>query len=138
MTRKIPLILIGLIFLLTLKSCCIGVKEEYLGSNMYLSEYDIIDRKILYQTSSCATSGVEIVPMTVLEISYDDNWIIAKSGNKRENSDIEYWIIKNRYLKKPLTSEIIKKNTTQFTNYSSFKSYLIDNDIDLELKKIDN
>lgn len=71
--------------LIVLNSCCFGAKENYLGNNIYLSEYDNVDRRILYQEESCATSGIEIVPMTVLEIAHNSEWIIAKSEIKERN-----------------------------------------------------
>jgi hypothetical protein len=127
-------LLISLLFVLN--SCCFGVKEDYLGNNIYLSEYDNVDRRILYQTESCASSGDEIVPMTVLEISYDSDWIIAKSGEKRNNTDFKYWIIKNNYDNLP-NSETIIQNTTEFVDFNLFKSFLIENKVNLELKKIE-
>ena len=133
---KTPLIFINLTLLIVLNSCCFGAKENYLGNNIYLSEYDNVDRRILYQEESCATSGIEIVPMTVLEIAHNSEWIIAKSGNKRAESDFRYWVIKNNYDQFP-GSETVKKNTTEFDNYDLFKSFLIDKNINLELKKID-
>ncbi len=136
MTVKIKFTFIFLSLLFVFNSCCIGSKEDYLGNNIYLSEYDNVDRRILYQTGSCAVSGVEIVPMTVLEISHNSNWIIAKSGNKRTQTDFKYWIIKNSYEHNP-NSETIKKNTTEFDDYELFKAYLADNNINLKLEKID-
>jgi hypothetical protein len=68
---------------------------------MYLSEYDNVDRRILFSEETCSGSGVEIVPMTVLEFAYNSQWIIAKSGNKRTGIDIHYWIIKNGYEVEP-------------------------------------
>lgn len=133
---KTPLIFINLTLLIVLNSCCFGAKENYLGNNIYLSEYDNVDRRILYQEESCATSGIEIVPMTVLEIGHNSEWIIAKSGNKRAESDFKYWVIKNNYDEFP-GSESVKKNTTESDNYDLFKSFLIDKNINLELKKID-
>ena len=132
----------GLYFLITiiaLSSCCIGAYEEYLGNNMYLSEYDNIDRRILYQEYECASSGIEIIPMTVLEIAHNENWIIAKTGYGREKTErkyFEYWIIVNNYevLPKP---ERIKENTTKFANKKEFESFLSENKITLKLKKID-
>ena len=85
--------LILLIVAAGLNSCCFSAKEDYLGNNLYLSEYDNVDRRILFQKESCATTGTEIVPMTVLEIAYNSDWIIAKSGSKRKQINFEYWII---------------------------------------------
>jgi hypothetical protein len=134
MKTAINFLFLSLLFVLN--SCCLGSKEEYLGNNLYLSEYDNNDIRILYQEQSCATSGIEIVSMTVLEISYNSEWIIAKSGDKRAQSDYKYWIIKNNYDQLP-NSETIKKNTTEFDDYDLFKTYLVENNINLELNKID-
>ena len=133
---KLRLIFSALSLLFILNSCCFGAKEDYLGNNIYLSEYSNVERQILYQEESCAVAGIEIVPMTVLEISHNSEWIIAKSGNKKTESDFKYWIIKNNYDQLP-NSETVKKNTTEFNDYDLFKSFLIENNIDLELNKID-
>ena len=133
---KIKLNFIFLSFLFVLNSCCLGAKEEYLGNNIYLSEYDNVDRRIFHQKESCATTGTEIVPMTILEISYNSEWIIAKSGNKRKNSDFKYWAIKNNYENLP-DSETVIKNRIEFSNLKQFESYLAEKNIDLKLKKID-
>jgi hypothetical protein len=128
--------LLFLSFLFTLNSCCLRAKEEYLGNNIYLSEYDNIDRRIFYQKESCVYVGVEIIPMTVMEISHNSEWIIAKSGNKRKNSDFKYWVIKNNYDSIP-NSKTIFKNRIEFAELKLFNSYLVEKKIDLELEKID-
>ncbi|MCG2432226.1 hypothetical protein [Aequorivita xiaoshiensis] len=131
---RIPLTFLFISALLTFNSCCIGVKEDYLGNNIYLSEYDNVDRRILYQNESCATSGIEIVPITVNEISHNSNWIIAKSGNKNGNENVKYWVIKNNYKNIP-DAETVKKNTTEFDDAYLFEYYLKNNDIKLPLEK---
>lgn len=133
---KTKLIFINLTLLVVLNSCCFGTKENHLGNNIYLSEYDNVDRRILYQTESCATSGVEIVPMTVLELSHNSDWIIAKSGSKKAESEFKYWVIKNKYDQLP-NSETVKNNTAEFNDYDLFKSFLIEKNIKLKLNKID-
>jgi hypothetical protein len=87
MKKRIQNILTFLVLFISLNSCCVGVKEDYLGSNIYLSEYDHVDRRIIYQTERCASSGAEIVPMSVLEIASNNNWIIAKTGNGSEQKE---------------------------------------------------
>lgn len=119
-----------------MSSCCFGAKEDYLGNNIYLSEFSNVERQILYQKESCAVTGIEIVPMTVLEISYNSEWIIAKSGNKRKNGNYKYWVIKNSYDNLP-NSETVIKNTIEFNDFESFNDFVIDNNITLILKKID-
>ena len=94
MKSRLLFILIGFSLLFT--SCCFWVKEEHLGNNIYLSEYDNVDRRILFSKEKCSSSGIEIVPMTVLEYAYNSNWIIAKSGS-RNKKDFQYWILKNFY-----------------------------------------
>ena len=133
---KTKLNFIFLSFLFVLNSCCFGAKEEYLGNNIYLSEYDNVDRRILYQKESCATTGTEIVPMTILEISYNSEWVIAKSGSKRKNSDFKYWVIKNYYENLP-NSETVIENRIEFSNLKKFESYLVEKNIELKLRKID-
>ena len=112
---KTRLIFINLTLLIVLNSCCFGTKENHLGNNIYLSEYDNVDRRILYKKTKCANSGEEIVPMTVLEISHNSEWIIAKSGNKRAKSDFKYWVIKNNYDQIPNPEIIIKNTITKIT-----------------------
>ncbi|MDN3725546.1 hypothetical protein QRD02_14265 [Aequorivita sp. SDUM287046] len=139
MKKRVGNILTFLILVISLNSCCIGAKENYFGNNIYLSEYDNVDRRILYQTKSCATSGVEIVPMTVLEIADNDKWIIAKTGNGRKREEdkfFKYWVIKNDYKDLP-NSKTVKRNTTEFNNRHDFDNFLIENKIELQLKKID-
>lgn len=121
---------------LTFSSCCLFIKEVNLGNNLYLSEYDNVDRSILYSEKKCTGTGIEIVPMTVLEISYDKKWIIAKTGSSYQTKNFEYWIIKNDYEKKP-NAEIIKANTLGHMNYEKFVYELKKNDIQLVLKTID-
>ncbi|MFC5271648.1 hypothetical protein [Adhaeribacter terreus] len=127
-------IFIGL--LLMLSSCCPFIEEEHLGNNLYLSEYDNVDRRILYSEEVCSGSGVEIVPMTVLAYAFNSEWIIAKSGNKRTNSNIKYWIIKNKYDVEP-TAEIVKSNTLGTLDLEIFSKELKDKGILLELKTIE-
>jgi hypothetical protein len=122
MKKRIENILTFLILVISLNSCCIGAKEDYLGNNIYLSEYDNVDRRIVYQTESCATSGVEIVPMTVLEIADNNKWIIAKTVNGRKRTEdkfFKYWVIKNDYENLP-NSETVKRNTTELNNWSVY------------------
>jgi hypothetical protein len=130
--KKQKIIFINLVLLILVNSCCLGAKEIFLGNNIYLSEYDNVDRRILYQKESCAISGAEIVPMTVTEIAYNSEWIIAKSIKKSES---KFWVIKNNYQHMP-NSDIVIKNTTEFNDDASFKLFLTEKKINLELKKI--
>jgi hypothetical protein len=118
-----------------MSSWCFSIKE-HLGNNLYLSEYDNVDRRILYSKESCSGSGIQIVPMTVMEYDYNSEWIIAKSGNKRLNSDFSYWIIKNDYQVEP-TAEMIKSNTTGPLMVDEFTKEAISRKIDLRLRRID-
>jgi len=139
MKKIIENILTFLILVISLNSCCIGAKEDYLGNNIYLSEFDNVDRRILYQTESCANSGIEIVPMTVLEIAHNNKWIIAKTGNGRKQEEdkyFKYWVIKNDYENSP-DSETVKSNMIEFNNQKDFDRFLTANKIGLKLKKID-
>ena len=38
-------------------------------------------------------SGIEIVPMTVVEFAHDSRWIIAKSQPSRNSRDSQFWIV---------------------------------------------
>ena len=134
MKTELNFLFLGLLFILN--SCCLGAKEEYLGNNLYLSEYDNKDRIIIYQEESCSVTGVEIIPMTILEIAHNSKWIIAKSGNKRKQTNFKYWLIKNNYPKTP-NPETVKANTFEFKDYNLFNSRLIKKGINLKLQKID-
>lgn len=136
MTVKAILNFIIFGLLLVFNSCCIGAKEDYLGNNIYLTEDDNVDRRILYQIERCAVSGVEIVPMTILEIAHNDNWIIAKSGDKRNSSNFKYWIIHNSYLDIP-DAETVQQNTIGPLDHNNFKRILNEKTIDLKLKSIE-
>ena len=135
-TSKTLLTFLFLGIILVLNSCCFSAKEVHLGNNIYLSEFDNVDRRIFYQKESCATTADEIVPMTVLEVSHNSNWIIAKSGNKRGQTNFKYWVIKNSYDQTPDSKTVIE-NTIEFDDYKLYESYLTNNNIDLKLKKID-
>lgn len=74
MRLKIMVLLFGLMALY--ESCCPFLKEENLGNNFYLSEYDNVDRRILYSEESCSNSGMEIVPMTVTEYAYTQTGLL--------------------------------------------------------------
>jgi hypothetical protein len=89
-TLNVPFILIVIIINL-LYSCCFSVNEKQLGKNLYLSEYDNVDRRILYSKERCTGNGIELIPMTVTEFSYNTNWVLAKTNTRRANS--QYWII---------------------------------------------
>lgn len=115
-------LLIGLLTLFLVSSCDISAKEKYLGNNLYLSEYDCVDRRILYQTKKQANSVKEIISMTVSEIAYDKNWIIAKSDQLKDK-EITYWIILNKYHKIPSPTEV-KENTIGPLNKIEFDSIL--------------
>jgi hypothetical protein len=116
-------------------SCCPFVKEDYLGSNFILSEYDNVDRRILYSNERCSGSGTEIVPMTVSEYAFDDKWIVAKA-------DSGYWIVNKdtnlRYLSDSITSKpsIPEAKLNGPYDSAAFVQKLNENSIKLKLKKI--
>lgn len=126
---------IGLLTSILVASCGDSAKEKYLGNNLYLSEYDCVDRRILYQTKKQANSGEEIIPLTVSEIAFDKNWIIAKSDDSK-GKEIKYWIIQNKYHKTPSPIEV-KENTTGPLSKIEFNNILRKNEIELVLKKIE-
>ena len=125
---------IGLSTLIIAVSCNISAKEEHLGNNLYLSEYDCVDRRILFQKEKQTISGEEIIPMTVSEIAHDKNWIIAKSDDSN-GKEVKYWIILNKYNKEPSPAEV-KENTTGPLSKIEFDDFLRTNEIELVLKNI--
>ncbi len=78
-------------------SCCPFIKAEDLGNNFILSEYDNVDRRIIYSKEKCSGSGIEIVPMTVVEYANNSKWIIAKSSQSRFKTDYHYWIVEKDF-----------------------------------------
>jgi hypothetical protein len=120
-------------------SCCI-LKEQNLGNNFILSEYDNVDRRILYSEETCSNSGIQIVPMTVLEYAYDTKWIIVKSGFKNKNESL-YWIVNKDFKVKILkdndsTLNIIKSHIIGPLDSTNFYETLNSKKINLILKKI--
>jgi len=126
---------IGLLTLFIASSCDFGVNEIFLGNNLYLSEYDCVDRRILYQTKKQSNSGVEIIPMTVSEFAYNKNWIIVKS-NDSKGKEIKYWIILNQYHKTPSPAEV-KEKTLGPLSQIEFNNIRREKKIELVLKKIE-
>jgi len=129
-------VILLIVIALSFSSCCAFIKVEHLGNNLYLSEYDNVDRRILYTEEKCSGSEVQIVPMTILEIAYDSQWIIAKSGSKNKPSTFKYWIIKNNYKISP-KADTIKSNTLGPMDYKTFMEEIKNNDIRLTLKEIE-
>ncbi len=117
------------------------IKEERLGNNFILSEFDNVDRRIFYCQTSCSGSGIEIVPMTVTEYAQDKKWIIAKSRTSRFGTDYQYWIINKDFTLKKMqdydnTLSILKSNVYGPFDSSTFITKLQANSINLILKKI--
>jgi len=133
------LILIVLIFFFN--SCCPFVKAENLGNNFILSEYDNVDRRILYSKDKCSGTGIEIVPMTVIEFASNSKWIIANSSPSRFKTEYHYWIID-----KDIKIQIIQDNKNSIDSLkshvygpldsSTFVNKVVDKKINLVLKKI--
>lgn len=120
-------------------SCCF-LKEQSLGNNFILSEYDNKDRSILYSEETCSNSGISIVPMTVLEYAFDTKWIIAKSGSRYKSESL-YWIVDKDFKVKILkdndsTLNIIKSHITGPLDSTNFYEKLNSKKINLVLKKI--
>ena len=57
-------------------SCCPFIKAEDLGNNFILSEYDNVDRRIIYSKEKCSGLGIEVVPLTVVEYANNPLGII--------------------------------------------------------------
>lgn len=139
MRLKIMLLLFGLIVLFN--SCCLFRKEENLGNNFYLSEYDNVDGRILYSEESCSNSGIEIVPMTVIEYAYNSNWIIAKSSASRQTSENRYWIVDKSFKVKIIqdndsTIDVINAHVFGPFDSTKFFQLLFAKDIKLKLKNV--
>src|SRR5215203_4452398 len=138
MRKKIAVLIIGLSLLF--HSCCGFIKEEYLGNNFILSEYDNVDRRILYSEERCSESGIEIVPMTVTEYANDSKWIIAKSRTSRFGTEHQYWIVNKDFKVKLVqdndsTLTTIKSHVHGPLDSATFSDKLHANNISLMLKK---
>lgn len=127
---------------LALISCgdCDFIKEDYLGNDFVLSEYDNVDRRILYSQERCSGSGLEIVPMTVLEYAFDDKWIIVKTGD-RFKQNLKYWIVNKdlnlRYIADTsLRQGIVASRMNGPYDSATFVQKTRENAINLTLKKI--
>ena len=134
-TNKISatIILVSLFF----GACCPFIKAKELGHNFILSEYDNIDRRILYSKDKCSGSGIEVVPMTVLEYDTNTKWIIAKSAKSRLSLDYEYWIIDKTFdisQNNDSTINIIKSHIYGPLDSTTFVNRLDRQKIDLKLK----
>jgi len=78
-----------------------------LGNNFILMQGDGSNEEIIiYCTTKkgCCHSGISVIPSNpsytdtyIEEIGYDNNWIIAKSGNKIKKDYHAYWIIKKNF-----------------------------------------
>ena len=139
MRLKIILLLLGLMVLFN--SCCPFIKEENLGNNFYLSEYDKVDTRILYSEESCSKLGIEIVPMTVTEYAYNSNWIIAKSSASRQPAGNKYWFVDKSFKVKIIQDNdsainVIKSHVFGPYDSTKFVQLLFAKDIKLKLKKV--
>jgi hypothetical protein len=135
MRKKIGVFIIALSLIFNSCDSCLFIKEEHLGNNFILSEYDNVDRTILYSEKRCSGSGIEIVPMTVTEYANDAKWIIAKSRG------YQYWIIDKTFNVKLIqdndsTLNIIKSHVYGPFDSTTFAHRLQVNKISLILKKI--
>jgi hypothetical protein len=135
--------LLALTLTLIFHSCddCGFIKEQSLGNSFVLSEYDNVDRRILYSEERCSGSGIEIVPMTVTEYANDSKWIIAKSRTSRFETEYQYWIIRKDFKVKLLQDNGSTLNTIKSYVYGPFDSTTFTNKlhadkIGLMLKKI--
>ena len=122
-------------------SCCPFIKEKNLGNNFYLSEYDNVDRRIIYSEKACSNSGINIVPMTVTEYAYDLKWIIAKSALSKQEKDFHYWVIDKSFKVKIIqdndsTINVIKSHVLGPFDSTKFVQLLFAKDIKLNLKKV--
>ena len=122
-------------------SCCPFIKAEDLGTNFILSEYDNVDRRIIYSKEKCSGSGIEIVPMTVVEYANNSKWIVAKSLPTRFKTEYQYWIIDKNFnieLVQDNKSSIdfVKSHVYGPIDSTTFINKLFSQKINLVLKKI--
>jgi hypothetical protein len=126
---------------LFIHSCSGFINEEHLGNNFRLSEYDNIDRRILYSEEKCSGSGIEIVPMTVTAYAKDSKWIIAKSQISQFGRKYQYWIIDKDFkfdvaTKADSSNTFLKSHVLGPLDSASFAQIVNANKIHLTLKKI--
>jgi hypothetical protein len=135
-TIRVLLIGSGLFF----HGCCGFVKEAHLGNNFRLSEYDNVDRRILYSEERCSGSGIEIVPMTVTAYASDSKWIIAKSRTSRFGHEYQYWVIDKDFktdgTNGDSTISIVRSHVSGPLDSATFIQKVNSNGINLTLKKI--
>lgn len=120
-------------------SCNSFVKDKNLGNFFVLSEYDNIDRRILYTKDGNSNLGIEVVPMTVIEYANNSKWIIAKSSKSRFENNYEYWIIDKEFDKSKNVENIIKNIKPYMLgpiDSLTFIKKLAEQKIDLTFKKI--
>jgi len=124
---------------LLLSSCCGFIKAEDLGHNFVLSEYDEVDRRILYTEDQCSGDGIEAVPMTVLEYAKNSKWIIAKSAESEVTTNLKYWVIDKDFeiaQSDDNISNVVKSHIYGPFDSTTFLSKLHNLNINLKLKKI--
>ena len=131
--------LIFFFVVISMNSCCPFIKADDLGHNFILSEYDVVDRRILYTNDKCSGSGIEVVPMTVLEYATNSKWIIAKSAKSKFVAEYEYWLIDKEF-DTPGTDKVLnvlKSHTSGPLDSVSFVNTLNAQKINLNLNKIE-
>lgn len=138
---RLEIILLFFGIMIFYNSCCPFINEEALGNGFYLSEYDDVDRRIVYSENICSNSSIEIVPMTVVEYAYSPNWIIAKSSTSKHKDENEYWIVDKSFKAKIGLSNdsiinVIKSHVFGPFDSTRFKQLLLDKDIKLTLNKV--
>ena len=140
MNKKFILKIGLIIFLMNLglSSCCPFIKADNLGDGFILSEYDNVDRRILFSKDKCSGEGIEIVPMTVLEYADNSNWIIAKSSKSKLSADFEYWIIDKDFdiQQNDSAINIIRAHVYGPLDSITFINKLNQQNINLKLKEI--
>ena len=136
MRKTFGLLIFGLS--LFIHGCCGATREEHPGNNFRLSEYDNVDRRILYSEEKCSGAGIEIVPMTVIEYANDSKWIIAKTRIARPGLEYQYWIIDRNFQidVRAENDSIIKSHVTGPLDSVTFIQKVNANHIDLPVKKI--
>jgi len=125
-------------------SCgCKSWGDYELGGNYRLMSGDGDDETILIycttdlQTSSCCHSGIELIPQMVSHVNFNENWIIAKTEQGKNNG---FWIIKKtpdptKRISSDSKVNELKANVFGPLDSLTFNAELQANNIGLDLKK---
>jgi len=94
----------------------------------------------MYSNERCTGNGIELIPMTVTEFSYNTNWILAKTKNGEFIS--QFWIIDKSVLEtlknyNDVTPKVIGENVIGPLDSVTFENQILARNINLPLEVID-